>query len=178
MASPDAVHNRWPIRAGEFGATYLGERDLIKLAFNDSGVIYQQATCRSSAAARPERDPHRLRVCPRQLAAWQCDTLPADVIDPKTTFQVTRRGQAAHRNAEAGRLLCFSGTAGQVIAFQVISNTNTLNPIAFLPELIVVGPMARSSPTNVHEFESADSSLFDVVCRTVFTTSASTPCSA
>ena len=57
----------------------------------------------------------------------------------------------------------FNGTAGQLYSFQVLSNTNLLNPNPIQdPELLVIAPDGQVIGFNVHEFESADSTILDV----------------
>ena len=63
----------------------------------------------------------------------------------------------------------FSGQAGQLMNFQVISNNDTLNPNPIIPELVLVGPDGQVLGYNVHEFESADSTLLDITLPTTGT---------
>ena len=52
------------------------------------------------------------------------------------------------------------------MTFQIISNTDTQNTNPIIPELLVVGPNGQVIGYNVHEFESADSTLIDVTLPT------------
>ncbi len=161
MASPDAVGSTLLDAAGQ---TYVGERDAVALAFNDTGVVYQQAnlapapTPPSSVIAIPSPKEIGNGILPTLAVP---NTLPTGVTGHGLDFNVTAAavdGTLTSQNAYLGDFYAFQGQAGQTMNFQVISRNNTLNtnPI-LIPELVLVGPQGQIVSFNVHEFESSDS---------------------
>src|SRR5262245_26902518 len=160
MASPDSVGTTLQDAASP---THLGERDAIKLAFNDTGTVLQQ----SSLATQP------VSVIPGVTSAYVVgdlpgltvpNTLPAGTRDYGQTFNVSAvaiNGTLATPTQED--FYAFNATAGQVMTFQVISLNNTLNAHPIIPELIVLDANGDVVAYNQKGFESLDSALIDVV---------------
>ncbi|HVS38582.1 MAG TPA: Ig-like domain repeat protein, partial [Gemmataceae bacterium] len=169
MASPDAVGNTLAYSAGEFGSTYLGERDLIALAFNDTGTVLQQAnlpTVPASSGVGTEFDissAYNIGALPSLAVPNTLPSYAAGYGSPFDATAVAVNGALTSATAGVGDWYAFTGQAGQVMTFQVISNTDTLNPNPVaIPELVVVGADGQILGFNVHEFESADSTILDV----------------
>ena len=170
MASPDSVGTTLLDAAGVNGATYLGQRDAIKLAFNDTGTVLQRqnltAVPVSVSTALPNGIPFMIDnayVLPALPTLAVPNTLPAGVTGSGLTDSTTAlavNGTLFAPNEED--FYAFTGQAGQLMNFQVISATNTLNPYPILPELVLVGPNGQVVAYNQHEFESSDSTLLDV----------------
>ena len=177
MASPASVGSTLQQAAG---ATYVGERDAVKLAFNDTGSVLQQQNFVLEPVAQhngpsdlasayyvsalPASQP--LSLTPLAVP----NTLPTGLPDSGKTFNVTAvaiNGTLATNTQED--FYAFSGQAGQLMNFQVISFNNTLNAHPIIPELVLVGPNGQVLAYNVHEFESPDSTLLDVTLPTTGT---------
>ncbi len=105
------------------------------------------------------------------------NTLPAGVPGAGQAFAVT--AAAVNSAIQTGQVqyYSFQATAGELMAFQVISATNTLNTHPILPALEVLDANGNlvsyagnntttafygAGAVNQHEFESNDSTLFDV----------------
>ncbi len=169
MSSPDSVGNTLADAAGVNGQTFLGERDLIGLAFNDTGTILRQAnltTVTPASAVSGEFDVNSAYLIGNLPRLAVPNTLPTGVADAGTSFAVTAiavDGALTTATAGIGDFYAFNGQAGQLMSFQVIANTNTLNtnPV-LIPELVVVDSEGQVVGFNVHEFESADSTILDV----------------
>ncbi len=183
MASPDSVGSTLLDAAGANGPTYLGERDDVALAFNDTGAVQQKQNLPTETVAVSGVLPLTAQVLGEgadfafnkeyvlgasgnlpSLAVP--NTLPAGVPGAGTTFAVTATAVDATLAPGGADFYAFNGTAGEVMTFQVISNTNTQNAQPIIPELLVVGPGGQVIGYNVHEFESADSTLLDVTLPT------------
>jgi hypothetical protein len=178
MASPDSVGSTLLDAAGVNGPTYFGARDDIKLAFNDTGTVLSQQSLSQEAVSLHggPSDLSKAYYLPSAGAPSQPLTLPSLAVpntlpptarDSGKTFNVTAlavNGTLATKTQED--FYAFTGHAGQVMTFQVISNDDTLNPHPIIPELVLVGPDGKVLAYNVHEFESADSTLLDVTLPT------------
>ncbi len=179
MASPDSVGSTLLDAAGANGPTYLGERDDVALAFNDTGAVQQKQNLPTETVAVSGVLPLTAQVLGEgadfafnkeyvlgasgnvpSLAVP--NTLPAGVPGAGTTFAVTATAVNATLAPGGADFYAFNGTASEVMTFQVISNTNTQNAQPIIPELLVVGPGGQVVGYNVHEFESPDSTLLDV----------------
>ena len=172
MASPASVGTTLLDAAGVYGPTYIGERDAIKLAFNDTGTVLQQSGLRPGprvAARRAVRHRQRL-LCARHggsarrvtLPPWRCRTRCPGARDYGKTFNVTAVAVNATLKPTQEDFYAFSGQAGQVMTFQVISRNNTLNPRPVHPRAAAGRPHGQVIAYNLHEFESPDSTLLDV----------------
>jgi hypothetical protein len=171
MASPASVGTTLAAAAGH---TYFGERDSIKLAFNDSGTTLQQANLTPTTPELPVLDPsHLLPVGTPNFSianAYSVGTLPTLAVpntllsgarDYGKTFDVAAVAVNATLSVPQD-FYAINGQAGQIMTFAVISNNNTLNFNPILPELVLIGPDGQVIAYNAHEFESADSALLDV----------------
>jgi Ca2+-binding RTX toxin-like protein len=160
MASPDSVGSTL---ADAAGPTYLGERDLVNLAFNDSGIVLAQQNLATGQAAFPSSDePGTIyQIGDLPLLAVP-NALPAGVQGASATFNVSAVAVNAVINPGQVQYFSFNGTAGQLMTFQVISATDTLNAQPILPALELLDARGNVLAFNVHEFESSDSTLFDV----------------
>jgi Ca2+-binding RTX toxin-like protein len=189
MASPDSVGTTLEDAAGQ---TYLGERDLINLAFNDTGTSYSQSNLSIVQAVKSNPTGNEV-VLPDAGTVYQLgnlpalavpNTLPAGVPGAGQTFAVTAAAVNATINTGQVQYYAFQGSAGELMAFQVISSTNTLNPHPILPALEVLDANGNLVPypgnntasayygagaVNQHEFESNDSTLYDVTLPTTGT---------
>jgi Ca2+-binding RTX toxin-like protein len=182
MASPDSVGSTLLDAAGP---TFVGERDAVNLAFNDTGAVVQQADLPTAPVSVPVTLPITAPApqgASRSFTINQAyvlgdggtlpglavpDTLPAGVPGSAETFQVTATAvDATLLSPDQADYYTFNGQADQEMTFQVISNNNTQNPNPILPELLVVGPTGQVLGYNVHEFESNDSTLLDVTLPT------------
>ena len=182
MASPDSVGTTLQDAANP---TNLGERDLIALAFNDTGTVLQQTNLTTGQAVPQGTSP----VPPGAVVLQSYDEagtiynvgtlpslavpnpLPSNTRDYGKTFNVT--AAAVNSKIALGQVQYYavSGTGGEVITFQVISATDTLNPSPILPALELLDSTGKVLPYygnttggayNIHEFESGDSTLLDV----------------
>ena len=177
MASPASVGTTLAEAAGP---TWIGERDAIKLAFNDSGTVLQEPnltpqTVSGVSVMLPQAAGGRAFAI---TSAYSLGSLPTLAVpntlgvgarDYGQTFNVTAtavNGTLATPSQED--FYAINGKAGQVMTFQVISNNDTLNPSPILPELLLVGPTGNVNVPwqvlgyNRQEFESPDSTLLDV----------------
>ena len=151
MASPDAVGSTLLDAAGQ---TYLGERDAIDLAFNDTGLVEQQQNLttenpgvnvtlppEAQLTLAEERDPNFTITSAYALGTPPPlsvpNTLPAGVPGSGDTFDATAiavdgtlpaYGGARSQDPAPLDFYSFDGSAGQLMSFQIISNTNTQNP--------------------------------------------------
>ncbi len=189
MSSPDSVGTTLQNAAAP---TNLGERDAIKLAFNDTGTVLLQANLPTQQAVPQGTNPVPpgavvLQSYDEAGTIYQVGTpqplavpnpLPADTRDAGKTFSVS--AAAVNASIAPGQVQYFaiSGTAGQVMTFQIISATDTLNPSPILPALEVLDATGKVLPYygdttngafNIHEFESGDSTLLDVTLPTTGT---------
>jgi Ca2+-binding RTX toxin-like protein len=184
MASPASVGTTLLDAAGANGPTYFGERDAIGLAFNRYGTVVQQANLPTQQAVTAVNTiPVNAVVLPDPGTIYQVGSLPSLAVPnmapagaPGTgqTFDVTAEAVNATVTPGQGvQYYAINGTAGQVMTFEIISNNDTLNP---KPVLIPALEVLESSGTivpyygniidgafNIHEFESNDSTLIDVV---------------
>ena len=124
--------------------------------------------------------------------AMQPLAVPNTLVNPGDrdygkTFEVTAAAVNATLGPGQADFYAVQATAGEVMTFQVISNNMTLNPLPFDPELIVTdgfrqprgvsgqhehfppGSPFFSGAYNLHEFESNDSTLYDVTFSTAGT---------
>jgi Ca2+-binding RTX toxin-like protein len=158
MASPDSVGTTLANAASQ---TQIGERDAIKLAFNDTGSLLKQ----SSLPTEP------VNVIPGVSSAYVVNNLPGLTV-PNTLLSGTRDfGQTFNVNAVAinGTLAtttqqdfyAINAPASQ-LTIQVISRNNTLNPRPIIPELEVLDANGNQVAYNEKEFESLDSTLLDL----------------
>ncbi len=180
MASPSSVGSTLQDAAN---GTYLGERDAITLAFNDTGnVLAQQdlATQSVSPSTGQVQLPSTAYTVPMQSLAVPNTLLSSSARDYGLTFDVTAAAvNGTLRTPGQADFYAIQGTAGQVVTFLVISNNMTLNPRPFNPELVVTDASGNvldypgntntnlpapflSGAYNLHEFESNDSTLLDV----------------
>jgi large repetitive protein len=178
MASPDSVGSTLLEAAG---ATYVGERDAVKLAFNDTGTVLAQQDLPTVSvdvsgmlpptAVLPQgASPYFTITQAFQLGDQNGlpgltvpNTLPPGAPEFGKTFDVTAVAvNATLKTPSQTDFYAFKGKDGQLMTFQVISNANTQNPNPILPELLVVGPNGQVVGYNVREFESADSTLLDL----------------
>jgi Ca2+-binding RTX toxin-like protein len=182
MASPDSVGTTLQDAADP---TNLGERDAIALAFNDTGTVLQQANLTTRQAVPQGTNPVPngavvLQSYDEAGTIYQVGTPPPLAVpnpllsgtqDYGKTFNVT--AAAVNSTTAPGQVQYFavSGTAGEVMTFQVISATDTLNLSPILPALEVLDSTGNVLPYygdttngafNIHEFESGDSTLLDV----------------
>ena len=181
MSSPASVGTTLLDAAQVYGPTYLGVRDAIKLAFNDSGTVLPQSGLNLDPVSQHggPSDIANAYYVPVSGGADAAITLPALAVpntlapgarDYGKTLAVTAvaiNGTLATKTQED--FYAFSGQAGQLMNFQVISNNDTLNPNPIIPELVLVGPDGQVLGYNVHEFESADSTLLDITLPTTGT---------
>ncbi|HUY32931.1 MAG TPA: PKD domain-containing protein [Pirellulales bacterium] len=159
--------------------TYFGEREAVKLAFNDTGTVVQQAdlptqTLSSSLAQNllgaSTGTAYTLGTLP-SLAVPNTLENPSDVGYGKTFNVQAIDVNAAITTPTQADFYAFSGTAGQVFQFEVISATNTSNPNPFQAELEVTDSTGTRLAYNgspygayaLHDFESPDPTLLDVV---------------
>jgi Ca2+-binding RTX toxin-like protein len=184
MASPDSVGSTLLDAAGQ---TFFGERDAIALAFDDTGEVQQQQDLPvvSGLSVTAELPPPAIQTQAQLedpyftiIQAYVLgnngdlptlavpNTLPAGLPQSGTTFDVTAVAVNATLAPGGTDFYTFNGQAGAVMTFQIISNTDTQNTNPILPELIVVGPDGQVIGYNVHEFESADSTILDVTLPT------------
>ncbi|HWB13177.1 MAG TPA: PKD domain-containing protein [Pirellulales bacterium] len=164
MASPASVGTTLNQAAQ---LTYLGERDAIKLAFNDSGVVVNQAGL--PTASPPAGVEGKAFV----TNAYQLGALPALAV-PNTIEDPTNRdfGQPFYVKAldVSGSLsaaneqdfYAFQGLPDEVVNVLAISAADTLNPHPFFTELGLFDSAGDLLAYNLHDFESTDSSLVDV----------------
>ena len=176
MASPDSVGNSLAEAAAEFGPTFLGEHDLVTMAFNDTGTVLQQAnlaTTTPSSAVAAAFDIDSAYAIGNLPSLAVPNTLPSGVPGAGDTFDVTAvavNGNLTAANAPLGDFYAVNGTAGQLMTFQLISNNNSNNPDPLaIPELVLVSSDGTILASNVHEFESADSTIFDATLPTTGT---------
>jgi hypothetical protein len=170
MASPSSVGSTLLQAAG---TTWVGERDAIKLAFNDSGTVLAQPNLATQSVSvtttlPPAAGGRTLTI----TSAYVVGNLPSLAVpntlrpgarDYGATFNVTAvavNGTLATTAEED--FYAFNAHAGQLMTFQVISNNNTLNPRPIISELLVVGPSGQVVGYNRNEFESSDSTLMDI----------------
>jgi hypothetical protein len=176
MASPDSVGSTLLDAAGQ---TFLGERDDIQLAFNDTGTVLQQQNLTTQSATVLGK-PATAFVVGDLPALAVPNTLPAGVPGAGTAFNVTAVAvNGALRTATTEDFYAVHGHAGEVMTFQVLSNYDTLNPQPVLnPELalfdasgntVAYGGNTNTLPTpflsgaySLHGFESPDPTLLDV----------------
>jgi Ca2+-binding RTX toxin-like protein len=162
LASPASVGSALLAAAGP---TYLGERDAIHLAFNDSGTLLREL----DLTAQPVIVPNT----PDLNAAYPLGELPGlsvpdTLLNPAardygSTFNVAAIGvNGSIATPSEEDFYSFTGHAGDTMTFEVVSNNNTLNVHPFFPELEVVGDTGDVIALNVHGFESADPTLLDV----------------
>ncbi len=171
MASPESVGSTLLDAAG---LTHIGERDAIKLAFNDTGTVLQRQNLTGEAVpvlssqlppeagGTPFTIDHAY-VLPDLPSLAVPNKLPAGTLDSGKTFDVAALavdGTLVASNEED--FYAFQGQAGQVMNFQVISGTDSLNPTPFIPELVLVDSNGQVVAYNQHEFESSDSTLLDI----------------
>jgi hypothetical protein len=158
MASPDSVGTTLQQAAAQ---TQIGERDAIKLAFNDTGSLLKQ----SSLPTEP------FNLVKGVSTAYVVNNLPGLTV-PNTLMAGTRdSGKTFDVNAVAinGALAtptqedfyAITAPAGQM-TIQVISRNNTLNPKPIIPELEVLDANGNQVAYNEKEFESLDSTLLDL----------------
>ena len=158
---------------------------LIALAFNDTGTVLQQANLTTGQAVPQGTNPVPTGAVVLQSydeagTIYQVGTLPSLAVpnplpsgtrDYGKTFNVT--AAAVNSKIAPGQVQYYavSGTGGEVITFQVISATDTLNPSPILPALELLDSTGQVLPYygnttngafNIHEFESGDSTLLDV----------------
>ncbi len=180
MASPDSVGSTLMDAAGQ---TYLGERDAIQLAFNDTGTVLEQNNLptQSTTVLGQTANVHVVGEMPALAVP---NPLPAGVPGSGTTFNVTAVAvDGALQTAGAEDFYAIHGHAGEVMTFQVLSNYDTLNPDPILnPELAVFDSSGNtvayngnttslsapflSGAYNLHGFESQDPTLLDVTLPT------------
>jgi Ca2+-binding RTX toxin-like protein len=176
MASPASVGTTLLDAAQANGPTYLGERDAIKLAFNATGTVLQRTNLPAQSVSVAVTDPsglapagatpftiHNVAALGTLPALAVPNTLPAGLPDSGKTIAVT--AFAVNNTIFAGNqedFYSFTGLAGELMNFQVISGNNTQNPAPFAPEVLLVGPSGQVIAYNRHEFESSDSTLLDV----------------
>ncbi|HJT76626.1 MAG TPA: MBG domain-containing protein, partial [Gemmataceae bacterium] len=176
MASPASVGSTLLDAAGQ---TYLGERDAIKLAFNDTGTVLQQADLLTQGITVLDQAV-TARVVGDLPALAVPNTLPAGVPGAGTPFDVTAVAvDGALQSPAAQDFYAIHGHAGEVLTLQVLSNYETKNPDPVLnPELAVFdaagntlaynGNTTAQSPPfltgayNLHDSESPDPLLLDV----------------
>ncbi|HVX14299.1 MAG TPA: MBG domain-containing protein [Pirellulales bacterium] len=174
MASPASVDTTLAEAAGldadgnPTQQTYFGARDDIKLAFNDDGTVLNKAGLPTlpapSGLAAKITQTYQIGNLP-QLAVPNTIADPTNV-DFGKTFDVTAvavNGALTMPNEQD--FYAFQGTAGELMNFQAISNTNTSNPHPFFTELVLLdasGDLLDPIAYNLHDFESTDSSIVDV----------------
>ena len=174
MASPASVGTTLAQAAGLDASgnpsqqTYFGERDAIKLAFNDSGAVANQAVLPTLPAVAG--------LDPAITRSYQLPSLPQlavpntieDATNPDfgKTFTVTAIAVSGSLTATSEQdFYAFTGSAGELMSFQAISRTDTLNAHPFFTELVLVdstGDLKHPVAYNLHDFESTDSSIVDV----------------
>src|SRR5262249_6620848 len=177
MASPDSVGSTLPDAAGQ---TFLGERDSIKLAFNDTGTVLQQQGLPTQSAIVLGK-PATAYVVGDLPALAVPNTIPTGFPGAGTLFNVTAVAVDGRLQTPAQEdYYAFHGHAGQVLTFQVISNYATLNAQPVLnPELALfdasgntlayngntntLSPPFLMGAYNLHGFESQDPILLDVI---------------
>src|SRR5262249_40774138 len=149
MASPASVGSTLLDAAGP---TYLGPRDAIKLAFNDSGTTVQRSNLPSQSVSVTVTDPSN--KAPAGIAPFTIhsvssigelpslsvpNTLPSGNPLHGSTFQVKAIAVNGHLNTPAQEdYYAFTGHTNQLMTIQVISSNNTLNPQPIIPELILI----------------------------------------
>jgi Ca2+-binding RTX toxin-like protein len=169
MASPASVGTTLLDAAGP---TYFGERDAIKLAFNDTGTALQGASLPLSAAgvhvANPPAGSQPFTIgSARTIGALPTlavpNTLPAAARDYADFSATTFRAVAVNDSVTVGgqHFYAFTGQAGQTMTLEVISRNNTLNPLPFPPEMVLVDSSGNVLAYNAGEFESSDATILD-----------------
>jgi hypothetical protein len=168
MASPGSVGSTLLDAAG---STYIGERDAIKLAFNDTGTVLHQGDLTGVTEAVYENDVPKTRTTftnpdgtALALTALAVpNTLPDSARDYGLVFEVSALAINGSLSKTQEDFYAIQGRADRYMTFQVISNNDTLNARPFLPELILLDAAGNVVSANVHSFESADSTIFDIV---------------
>ncbi|HEV3344349.1 MAG TPA: Ig-like domain-containing protein, partial [Pirellulales bacterium] len=168
MASPASVGTTLNQAAQ---LTYLGERDAVKLAFNDSGVVVNQAVL-PAAPPPAKRASTDFVTNSYQLGALPQLNVPNTIEDPTNRdfaqpFYVKAidiAGALAAANEQD--FYAFEGVPGEVLNALAISAANTLNPHPFFTELGLFDAAGDLLAYNLHDFESTDSSLVDFTLPT------------
>lgn len=172
MASPGSVGTTLADAAAD---TTIGERDAIKLAFNDTGTVLNQQDLPRQTLPTP------IAAAIGWGSAYVVGDLPGLAVpntlanpldrDYGQTFDVTAvaiSGSLATPDEED--FYAITGHAGEVMSFEVISTTDTLNPRPFLSELDVLDASGQRLAYNgspqgaysVRDIESNDPALIDV----------------
>jgi Ca2+-binding RTX toxin-like protein len=170
MASPESVGTTLLDAAGD---THLGERDAVKLAFNDTGLVVNKQNLSSEAVGISTVLPLPTGDVPFTIESALTlghlpnlvvpNTLPVGAVHYGLEFSVTAiavNGSVAGTQAD---FYSFHGHAGQILNIQAISANNTSNPHPFPPELVLVSPSGQVIAYNANGFESTDSTLLDVL---------------
>ena len=161
MASPRSVGSTVADAAGVSGGTFFGEREALKLAFNETGrTLSEQATAAGGHAALATAEP--LGVLPRLRVP---NTLAAGSVNFGKAFDVSALAVVGTlTGGEAADVYSFTGRADDLMNLELVSAS--LRPLRGTPFDGVVRVYDRAGrlvAENDDEFEGTrDASLIDV----------------